>query len=76
MNTLKPLCIGIVALFISSNAFAIDVEATFVELDKDGNGSLSAAEASEDAVLHDSFEQIDKDQDGQISLAEFKQFLH
>ncbi|MFK3865295.1 EF-hand domain-containing protein [Pseudoalteromonas rhizosphaerae] len=74
MKILTPLCLCI-SLLLSFNSFAIDVEATFAELDKDNNGTLSEAEASEDAVLHESFEQIDKDQNGQISFAEFKQFL-
>ncbi|WP_372823261.1 EF-hand domain-containing protein [Pseudoalteromonas shioyasakiensis] len=66
------MCLG---LILSCNTYAIDAQATFSELDKDGNGTLSESEASEDAVLHESFEQIDKDQNGQISFAEFKQFL-
>lgn len=74
MKVLAPLCLCCSVLF-SFNSFALDVEATFAELDKDSNGTLSEAEASEDAVLHESFEQIDKDQNGQISLIEFKQFL-
>ncbi|KPH61932.1 cag pathogenicity island protein Cag25 [Pseudoalteromonas porphyrae] len=74
MKQLTVLCVCI-STFLSSAAFAMDAKITFSELDKDGNGSLSSAEASEDALLHESFEQIDKDQDGQISLAEFKLFL-
>lgn len=53
----------IVALgFLSANALAMDVQATFNELDKDSNGTLSEAEAGEDAVLHENFSQIDTDQ--------------
>jgi len=78
MSTLKSLVsvssLIAVGLF-SVNIFAMDVAATFSELDKDSNGTLSESEASEDAVLHESFEQIDTDQDGQISLTEFKAFL-
>lgn len=65
----------LVAGLFAANTYAMDVEATFSELDKDSNGTLSESEASEDAVLHESFEQIDTDQNGQISLAEFKAFL-
>lgn len=66
----------IVALgFFSANALAMDVQATFNELDKDSNGTLSEAEAGEDAVLHENFSQIDTDQNGQLSLDEFKQFI-
>ena len=66
----------IVALgFLSANALAMDVQATFNELDKESNGTLSEAEAGEDAVLHENFSQIDTDQNGQLSLDEFKQFI-
>ena len=66
----------IVALgFLSANALAMDVQATFNELDKVSNGTLSEAEAGEDAVLHENFSQIDTDQNGQLSLDEFKQFI-
>lgn len=74
MKVITSLGICLSAL-LSCNVFALDAHATFSELDKDGNGTLSEGEASEDAVLHESFEQIDKDQNGQISFAEFKQFL-
>ncbi|MCF2901613.1 MULTISPECIES: EF-hand domain-containing protein [Pseudoalteromonas] len=59
---------------MSSNAF--DLKDTFNELDKDSNGFLSDAEASEDALLHGNFTQIDSNQDGQISFAEFKSFIN
>ena len=54
--------------FLGANAHAMDVHATFNELDKDSNGTLSEAEAGEDAVLHENFSQIDTNQDGQLSL--------
>ncbi|WP_295507630.1 EF-hand domain-containing protein [uncultured Pseudoalteromonas sp.] len=59
---------------MSSNAF--DLKDTFNELDKDSNGFLSDAEASEDALLHGNFTQIDSNQDGQISFTEFKSFIN
>ncbi|TMP03128.1 cag pathogenicity island protein Cag25 [Pseudoalteromonas sp. S3178] len=61
--------------FLSASALAMDVQATFNELDKDSNGTLSEAEAGEDAVLHENFSQIDTNQDGQLSLNEFKKFI-
>lgn len=78
MSKLKSLVSAttlISAGLFSANILAMDVAATFSELDKDSNGTLSESEASEDAVLHESFEQIDTDQNGQISLSEFKAFL-
>ncbi|MGO2011707.1 MAG: EF-hand domain-containing protein [Pseudoalteromonas sp.] len=79
MSKLTITTVSITSLFViglfAGNTYAMDVEATFSELDKDSNATLSESEASEDAVLHESFEQIDTDQNGQISLVEFKAFL-
>ena len=61
--------------FMGTDAVAMDVQATFNELDKDSNGTLSESEAGEDAVLHENFSQIDTNQDGQLSLSEFKKFI-
>lgn len=61
--------------FMGTYAIAMDVQATFNELDKDSNGTLSESEAGEDAVLHENFSQIDTNQDGQLSLSEFKKFI-
>lgn len=60
---------------LSFSASAFDSRATFAELDKDSNGTLSEGEAYEDAILYKNFEQIDKDHSGQISYAEFKLFI-
>ncbi|WP_394192375.1 EF-hand domain-containing protein [Pseudoalteromonas atlantica] len=62
-------------LSFSASASAFDSRATFAELDKDSNGTLSEGEAYEDAILYKNFEQIDKDHSGQISYAEFKLFI-
>ena len=59
----------------STHLFALDVDAEFNRLDKDSNGTLSEAEASEDALLHENFAQIDTDENGLISLNEFKLFI-
>ncbi|HCV03187.1 EF-hand domain-containing protein [Pseudoalteromonas sp. SSMSWG5] len=68
------LAVLLSVISMSSNAF--DLKDTFNELDKDSNGFLSDAEASEDALLHGNFTQIDSNQDGQISFAEFKSFIN
>ncbi len=59
----------------STHLFALDVDADFNRLDKDSNGTLSEAEAGEDALLHENFAQIDTDENGLISLNEFKLFI-
>ena len=46
----------------SLSSYALDLQTTFNELDKDSNGFLSEAEASEDALLHSNFTQIDSNQ--------------
>jgi Ca2+-binding EF-hand superfamily protein len=71
LKILPLITVGLVAM----ETYAMDFEATFQQLDKDGNGTLSEAEAGEDAVLHENFSQIDSDQNGQLSLSEFKQFI-
>lgn len=68
------LAVLLSVISMSSNAF--DLKDTFNELDKDSNGFLSDAEASEDTLLHGNFTQIDSNQDGQISFAEFKSFIN
>jgi hypothetical protein len=60
---------------VNTGAYAMDVDATFNELDKDSNGLLSEAEAKMDAVLKENFAQIDTDQNGQLSLNEFRKFI-
>lgn len=60
---------------VTTNAQAMDVQQAFNTLDKNSNGTLSEAEASEDAVLHENFSQIDINQDGQLSLNEFTRFV-
>ena len=60
---------------VNTGAYAMDVDATFNELDKDSNGLLSEAEAKMDAVLKENFAQIDTDQSGQLSLNEFSKFI-
>ena len=60
---------------VNTDAYAVDVEATFDALDKDNNGLLSEAEAQMDAVLKENFAQIDTDQNGQLSLNEFSKFI-
>ncbi len=60
---------------ISVSSYALDLQTTFNELDKDSNGFLSEAEASEDVLLHGNFTQIDSNQDGQISFSEFQSFI-
>ncbi|WP_286890025.1 EF-hand domain-containing protein [Pseudoalteromonas sp. ESRF-bin5] len=60
---------------VNTGAYAMDVDATFNELDKDSNGLLSKVEAKMDAVLKENFAQIDTDQNGQLSLNEFSKFI-
>ncbi|UJX24869.1 EF-hand domain-containing protein [Pseudoalteromonas sp. CF6-2] len=60
---------------ISTATYALNLNDSFKELDKDSNGILSESEASEDALLHDNFSQIDTNQDGQISFSEFQLFV-
>ncbi|MAD04983.1 EF-hand domain-containing protein [Pseudoalteromonas shioyasakiensis] len=60
---------------VTVDCYAFDLQTTFNELDKDSNGFLSEAEASEDALLHSNFTQIDSNQDGQISFSEFQSFI-
>ena len=69
-------CISIMlASLVSISSYALDLNETFNELDKDSNGALSESEASEDALLQGNFSQIDSNEDGQISFPEFQSFI-
>ena len=74
MKVTAQVAILLISL-ISVSSYALDLQTTFNELDKDSNGVLSEAEASEDALLHGNFTQIDSNQNGQISFSEFQSFI-
>ena len=46
----------------------------FQQLDRDGDGRISAAEASQDPALSASWDQIEKKEEGYIDRAEFSAF--
>ena len=74
MKVTAPVATLLISLF-SVHSYALDLQTTFNELDKDSNGFMSEAEASEDALLHGKFTQIDSNQNGQISFSEFQSFI-
>jgi Ca2+-binding EF-hand superfamily protein len=49
---------------------AAEFEASFAQIDVDGNGAISREEAAANKVLLDNFDIIDADRDGQISKVE------
>ena len=50
--------------------------APFGELDHDGNGRISAAEARGDAALERVFAEVDADGNGQLSAGEYLEAVH
>jgi Ca2+-binding EF-hand superfamily protein len=56
----------------SAQAAIVDaVTETFKQLDADGDGHISAAEAVKAGILAEAFVAGDRDQDGKLSLEEF-----
>jgi hypothetical protein len=53
---------------------AVADEETFIKLDTNEDGYISAKEAAADEVLQQSWEATDANQDGQIDAAEFSAF--
>lgn len=53
---------------------AVAGEDTFIKLDANQDGYISAQEAEADAALQQSWETTDANQDGQIDAAEFSAF--
>ena len=53
---------------------AVADEDTFIKLDANQDGYISAQEATADAALQQSWETTDANQDGQVDAAEFSAF--
>ena len=57
--------------FLGANAHAMDVHATFNELDKDSNGMLTQDEVNISPELASAFVEIDADSNGDIDMSEY-----
>jgi hypothetical protein len=64
------------SLFLATAAFAAgdSSDERFKQLDVDGDGRISAAEASRDPALSTSWDQIEKKEDGYLDRSEFSAF--
>lgn len=61
-------------LVLSGYAVAADTVSTFEGFDKDGNGYISAEEASAGSDLSANFKASDTNSDGQLDISEFSAF--
>lgn len=62
---------AVLGLALLSGAYADTREQAFKQLDIDGDGAVSKAEASGHAQLMNAFDRADKDHDGKLSRAEY-----
>lgn len=77
MNIKSMLTVSgfLAALLLSAGASAGEqASEQFKQLDEDGNGQLSAVEASKDPELSTSWSRVDKDSSGSIDRSEFSAF--
>jgi Ca2+-binding EF-hand superfamily protein len=75
MNATSKVLTFLASLLLASTAVAAEgTSERFQQLDVDGDGRISAAEASRDPELSSSWDQIEKKENGYLDRSEFSAF--
>jgi Ca2+-binding EF-hand superfamily protein len=70
-RTSAPALLASLGLLAATAALAADTKPTFESLDKNGDGKISLAEASNDDALFVAFKSLDANKDGELTREEF-----
>lgn len=74
-NTMPKALTLLASLLLASTAFAAEgTSERFQKLDQDGDGRISATEASHDPELSSAWDRIEKKEEGYLDRSEFSAF--
>ena len=69
-----PALLASLGLLAATASLAADAKPTFESLDKNGDGKISLAEASNDDKLFVAFKSLDTNKDGELTREEFAKY--
>lgn len=73
-RTIAPALLASLGLLAAAATLAAEAKPTFESLDKNGDGKISLAEASNDDALFVAFKSLDTNKDGELSREEFAKY--
>jgi len=69
-----PALLASLGLLTATAALAADAKPSFESVDKNGDGKVSLAEASNDDALFVAFKSLDANKDGELTREEFAKY--
>ena len=69
-----PALLASLGLLAATATLAADAKPTFESVDKNGDGKVSLAEASNDDALFVAFKSLDANKDGELTREEFAKY--
>ena len=69
-----PALLASLGLLAATATLAADAKPTFESVDKNGDGKISLAEASNDDALFVAFKSLDANKDGELTPEEFAKY--